>query len=390
MRAGAALPAARWPGRLELLETTDGTPGGALREVLLDGAHNPAGAAALARALDDLRPTLQGGDEPDPAPVTLILATMADKDVAGVLAALASSPVARSAQVICTQVDLPRALPAAEPGQGLGRGRAGFAADRRPARPGRARAGIGGCPRADRRRRVALPGRGGAGHPRRRSGAARRTGRRRARHAGRARSPRRDPMSGRSAAPLALGSTRIGSRTFRWGERTFVMGIVNVTPDSFSGDGLLGVGGRRRSDRPGGRARPSGWSPRAPTCSTSAASRPGPATRRSPRPRRSERVIPVVAAIHAALPDVADQRRHDQARGRRGGARRGRDAAQRHLGGRCRRRPGPARRGARRARSSSCTTAPSRATRTSCAEIVADLERAIERRRPARLSRASR
>jgi dihydropteroate synthase len=32
---------------------------------------------------------------------------------------------------------------------------------------------------------------------------------------------------------------RIGSRSFAWGERTFVMGIVNVTPDSFSGDGLL-------------------------------------------------------------------------------------------------------------------------------------------------------
>ena len=36
-----------------------------------------------------------------------------------------------------------------------------------------------------------------------------------------------------------LGETRIGPRTFRWGERTFVMGILNVTPDSFSGDGLL-------------------------------------------------------------------------------------------------------------------------------------------------------
>jgi dihydropteroate synthase len=33
--------------------------------------------------------------------------------------------------------------------------------------------------------------------------------------------------------------TRIASRTFRWGERTFVMGILNVTPDSFYGDGLL-------------------------------------------------------------------------------------------------------------------------------------------------------
>jgi dihydropteroate synthase len=36
--------------------------------------------------------------------------------------------------------------------------------------------------------------------------------------------------------------TRIGPTTFRWGERTFVMGILNVTPDSFSGDGLLAHG----------------------------------------------------------------------------------------------------------------------------------------------------
>lgn len=30
----------------------------------------------------------------------------------------------------------------------------------------------------------------------------------------------------------------IGSREFAWGQRTYIMGIVNVTPDSFSGDGL--------------------------------------------------------------------------------------------------------------------------------------------------------
>ncbi len=30
----------------------------------------------------------------------------------------------------------------------------------------------------------------------------------------------------------------IGGRPFEWGSRTYVMGIVNVTPDSFSGDGL--------------------------------------------------------------------------------------------------------------------------------------------------------
>ena len=33
-------------------------------------------------------------------------------------------------------------------------------------------------------------------------------------------------------------SVEIGGRTFEWGARTYVMGIVNVTPDSFSGDGL--------------------------------------------------------------------------------------------------------------------------------------------------------
>lgn len=37
--------------------------------------------------------------------------------------------------------------------------------------------------------------------------------------------------------------TRIGPTTFRWGERTFVMGILNVTPDSFSGDGLIDPAG---------------------------------------------------------------------------------------------------------------------------------------------------
>ena len=30
----------------------------------------------------------------------------------------------------------------------------------------------------------------------------------------------------------------IGGHRFEWGSRTYVMGIVNTTPDSFSGDGL--------------------------------------------------------------------------------------------------------------------------------------------------------
>jgi dihydrofolate synthase / folylpolyglutamate synthase len=96
-RAGYA--AVEWPGRLEFVEA-----GG--RDVLLDGAHNPAGAATLARALDDMAPHL------GPGRPTLVIAIMADKDVDGVLAALARTPYLAGARVIATAVDAPRALPA--------------------------------------------------------------------------------------------------------------------------------------------------------------------------------------------------------------------------------------------------------------------------------------
>ena len=36
----------------------------------------------------------------------------------------------------------------------------------------------------------------------------------------------------------SLGATPIGDARFEWGSRTYVMGVINVTPDSFSGDGL--------------------------------------------------------------------------------------------------------------------------------------------------------
>jgi dihydropteroate synthase len=36
------------------------------------------------------------------------------------------------------------------------------------------------------------------------------------------------------------GITRCGKTEFRWGERTYVMGILNATPDSFSKDGVSG------------------------------------------------------------------------------------------------------------------------------------------------------
>jgi len=57
-----------------------------------------------------------------------------------------------------------------------------------------------------------------------------------------------------SVMPLADGErgipqrppapTRIRNSLFTWGTRTYVMGILNVTFDSFSGDGLIAHGGR--------------------------------------------------------------------------------------------------------------------------------------------------
>lgn len=99
---------ARWPGRLELIDLPDGN------QVLLDGAHNPAGAATLSRAMDDLRPFLRGATATDATRLTLVTAMMADKDVSGTVAALGSASALAGAHVIATQVAGPRSLPAGE------------------------------------------------------------------------------------------------------------------------------------------------------------------------------------------------------------------------------------------------------------------------------------
>jgi dihydropteroate synthase len=97
-------------------------------------------------------------------------------------------------------------------------------------------------------------------------------------------------------APLPVRGTR-----FAWGERTFVMGIVNVTPDSFSGDGLLRDGTEplesaarqaRRMAQEGADLLDIGGE----------SSRPG----HAPVSEGDElaRVIPVVTAVRAALPHM--------------------------------------------------------------------------------------
>jgi dihydropteroate synthase len=99
----------------------------------------------------------------------------------------------------------------------------------------------------------------------------------------------------------------IGPRRFVWGQRTFVMGILNVTPDSFSGDGML-ADGRRVG---GGGDAVAGAVERARAMAAAGAdildvggesTRPGHAAVDASEELR--RVVPVIAAIHDALPDM--------------------------------------------------------------------------------------
>ncbi|MGH7961551.1 MAG: hypothetical protein ACRERD_06945, partial [Candidatus Binatia bacterium] len=47
-------------------------------------------------------------------------------------------------------------------------------------------------------------------------------------------------VSAGSRAHFALPPTRWNGHELPWGAKTYVMAILNLTPDSFSGDGLAG------------------------------------------------------------------------------------------------------------------------------------------------------
>ena len=103
---------------------------------------------------------------------------------------------------------------------------------------------------------------------------------------------------------LAAPSLRIGPRTFAWGARTYVMGVINVSPESFSGDGItepetaieqarrflaegadiIDVGGQ--STRPGRNKTEAGFDELMPE-------------------EEIRRIVPVIAGIRRALPDAA-------------------------------------------------------------------------------------
>jgi dihydrofolate synthase / folylpolyglutamate synthase len=89
-----SLSTTEWPARLELLTLDEG------RRVLIDAAHNPDGAQALAAYLRECHP-----EKP-----TLVISVMRDKDVDQILMALL--PV--TSAVIATRAPSPRATPEGE------------------------------------------------------------------------------------------------------------------------------------------------------------------------------------------------------------------------------------------------------------------------------------
>jgi dihydrofolate synthase / folylpolyglutamate synthase len=96
VRKGAR--ACRWPGRLEEVAVPGEAAGGEGARVLLDAAHNPGGAAALAAALEDL------GE-----PIDLLFGALEDKDAAAMLGHLAP----RAQAITLTRPSGPRGREAA-------------------------------------------------------------------------------------------------------------------------------------------------------------------------------------------------------------------------------------------------------------------------------------
>jgi dihydropteroate synthase len=104
--------------------------------------------------------------------------------------------------------------------------------------------------------------------------------------------------------PMGLGSTRIGSGTFTWGTRTFLMGIINATPDSFSGDGLLAgqVAGSEPTASAVGQAIAMADAGADLLDIGGESTRPGHAV--VDEADEIARVVPVIRAIRSALPDM--------------------------------------------------------------------------------------
>ncbi len=108
------------------------------------------------------------------------------------------------------------------------------------------------------------------------------------------------PDDATSGLPGAPAPTRIGPATFAWGVRTYVMGVLNVTPDSFSGDGLLAADDPVATAVDRARAMAADGADLLDV--GGASSRPGHAP--VAPGEEAARVVPVVRALAEALPGV--------------------------------------------------------------------------------------
>ncbi|HEX6291531.1 MAG TPA: dihydropteroate synthase [Herpetosiphonaceae bacterium] len=95
------------------------------------------------------------------------------------------------------------------------------------------------------------------------------------------------------------GSLAVRGRAFRWGERTYIMGILNITPDSFAGDGLARDGDTDVVVRAVARAQHFAASGADLLDVGGESTRPG--ARQVDADEERARVLPVIAALRQAL-----------------------------------------------------------------------------------------
>jgi dihydropteroate synthase len=109
---------------------------------------------------------------------------------------------------------------------------------------------------------------------------------------------------------IKMNPLSIGTHTLTWGTRTYVMGILNITPDSFSGDGVLPSASVLQGavEEMGGDGRGLAQARRFLAAGVDILDVGGESTRPGSQPVEPEeeqrRVLPVIRAIAAEFPDA--------------------------------------------------------------------------------------
>jgi len=103
-------------------------------------------------------------------------------------------------------------------------------------------------------------------------------------------------------------SLQVGNFTFKWGSKTYVMGILNLTPDSFSGDGLMSPSPAGRGARGEGEHRSLEQAKYFLDNGAGILDIGGESTRPGSQPVNAkdeiERVVPIIQTIHENFPEA--------------------------------------------------------------------------------------